>query len=167
MRSPMTASAGTLAPLTAKSRRSAISCSAASRMFTPVATRRCSRATTPIGLVCDADYRAASQSVGRASQGDRDRLRQPSQDRLDQSTTPSSSLLSVLGACPSSRCSSLSEFDLTLDYEQALPPLEYRSDVASAAECAGLRSQGPCLVDGGQDPRKDGAAKFSGMKFGG
>ena len=52
----------------------------------------------------------------------------------------------ALGACPSSRCSSLSEFDSTLDYEQALPPLEYRSDVASAAECAGLRSQGPCLA---------------------
>ena len=51
-----------------------------------------------------------------------------------------------LGACPSSRCSSLSKFDSTLDYEQALPPLEYRSDVASAAECAGLRSQGPCLA---------------------
>ena len=51
-----------------------------------------------------------------------------------------------LGACPSSRCSSLSESDSTLDYEQALPPLEYRSDVASAAECAGLRSQGPCLA---------------------
>ena len=33
--------------------------------------------------------------------------------------------------------------DSSLDYEQALSPLEYRSDAASAAECAGLRAQGP------------------------
>ena len=50
------------------------------------------------------------------------------------------------GACPSNRCSNPSEFDSSLDYEQALSPLEYRSDAASAAECAGLRAQGPRLV---------------------
>jgi hypothetical protein len=33
-----------------------------------------------------------------------------------------------------------------LDYEQALSPLEYRSDAASAAECAGLRAEGPRLA---------------------
>ena len=49
-------------------------------------------------------------------------------------------------ACPSNRCSNPSEFDLSLDYEQALSPLEYRSDAASAAECAGLRAQGPRLA---------------------
>src|SRR5512133_73010 len=48
-----------------------------------------------------------------------------------------------LGACPSNRCSNASESDSSLDYEQALSPLEYRSDAASAAECAGLRAQGP------------------------
>jgi len=52
----------------------------------------------------------------------------------------------LLGACPSSRCSSPSESDSSLDYEQALSPLEYRSDAASAAECAGLRAQGPRLA---------------------
>ena len=51
-----------------------------------------------------------------------------------------------LGACPSNRCSNPSEFDSSLDYEQALSPLEYRSDAASAAECAGLRAQGPRLA---------------------
>ena len=51
-----------------------------------------------------------------------------------------------LGACPSNRCSNPSEFDLSVDYEQALSPLEYRSDAASAAECAGLRAQGPRLA---------------------
>ena len=51
-----------------------------------------------------------------------------------------------LGACPSNRCSNPSEFDSSLDYEQALSPLEYRSDAASAAECAGLRAEGPRLA---------------------
>jgi hypothetical protein len=51
-----------------------------------------------------------------------------------------------LGACPSNRCSNPSESDSSLDYEQALSPLEYRSDAASAAECAGLRAQGPRLA---------------------
>src|ERR1700719_5421712 len=53
---------------------------------------------------------------------------------------------SPLGACPSNRCSNPSESDSSLDYEQALSPLEYRSDAASAAECAGLRAQGPRLA---------------------
>jgi hypothetical protein len=53
---------------------------------------------------------------------------------------------SVLGACPSNRRSNPSESDSSLDYEQALSPLEYRSDAASAAECAGLRAQGPRLA---------------------
>jgi transposase len=44
----------------------------------------------------------------------------------------------ALGACPSNRCSNPSESDSSLHYEQALLPLEYRSDAASAAECAGL-----------------------------
>jgi hypothetical protein len=51
-----------------------------------------------------------------------------------------------LGACPSNRCSNPSESDSSVDYEQALSPLEYRSDAASAAECAGLRAQGPRLA---------------------
>src|ERR1700693_1400371 len=51
-----------------------------------------------------------------------------------------------LGACPSNRCSNPSESDSSLDYEQALSPLEYRSDAASAAECAGLRAEGPRLA---------------------
>src|SRR5438477_12298139 len=55
-------------------------------------------------------------------------------------------LLDSLGACPSNRCSNASESDSSLDYEQALSPLEYRSDAASAAECAGLRAQGPRLA---------------------
>jgi hypothetical protein len=54
--------------------------------------------------------------------------------------------LSALGACPSNRCSNPSESDSSLDYEQALSPLEYRSDAASAAECAGLRAEGPRLA---------------------
>jgi hypothetical protein len=51
-----------------------------------------------------------------------------------------------LGACPNSRCSILSESDSTLGYEQVFSPLEYRSDAASAAECAGLRAERPCLA---------------------
>jgi hypothetical protein len=51
-----------------------------------------------------------------------------------------------LGACPNSRCSILGESDSTLGYEQVFSPLEYRSDAASAAECAGLRSKRPCLA---------------------
>src|SRR5258707_3655205 len=50
-----------------------------------------------------------------------------------------------LGACPNSRCSILSESDSTLGYEQVFSPLEYRSDTAAAAECAGLRAERPCL----------------------
>src|SRR6185437_13308496 len=49
-----------------------------------------------------------------------------------------------LGACPNSRCSSRSESDSTLGYEQVFSPLEYRSDAASATECAGLRAERPC-----------------------
>src|SRR5712691_11359729 len=44
-----------------------------------------------------------------------------------------------------SSCSILSESDSTLGYEQVFSPLEYRSDAASAAECAGLRAERPCL----------------------
>src|SRR5258708_21466005 len=47
-------------------------------------------------------------------------------------------LAGELGACPNSRCSILSESDSTLDYEQVFSALEYRSDTAAAAECAGL-----------------------------
>src|SRR5258708_15269360 len=53
---------------------------------------------------------------------------------------------SRLGACPNSRCSILSESDSTLDYEQVFSALEYRSDTAAAAECAGLRAERPCLA---------------------
>src|SRR5713226_2185727 len=51
-----------------------------------------------------------------------------------------------LGACLNSRCSMLGESDSTLGYEQVFSPLEYRSDTASAAECAGLRAERPCLA---------------------
>src|SRR5260370_9393547 len=53
---------------------------------------------------------------------------------------------SGLGACPNSRCSILSESDSTVGYEQVFSPLEYRSDTAAAAECAGLRAERPCLA---------------------
>src|SRR5258705_3319918 len=53
-----------------------------------------------------------------------------------------SGLLRRLGACPNSRCSILSESDSTVGYEQVFSPLEYRSDAASAAKCAGLMSPG-------------------------
>jgi Fic family protein len=49
----------------------------------------------------------------------------------------------LLGACPNSRCSILSESDSTLDYEQVFSSLEYRSDAASPAECAGLSDESP------------------------
>src|SRR3984893_5221110 len=52
----------------------------------------------------------------------------------------------ALGACPNSRCSILSESDSSLSYEQVFSPLEYRSDTAAAAECAGLRAERPCLA---------------------
>jgi hypothetical protein len=52
----------------------------------------------------------------------------------------------VLGACPNSHCSILSESDSSLGYEQVFSSLEYRSDAASAAECAGLRAERPCLA---------------------
>src|SRR6266849_3990444 len=51
-----------------------------------------------------------------------------------------------LGACPNSRCSILNESDSSLGDEQVFSPLEYRSDAASAAECAGLRAERPCLA---------------------
>src|SRR5882762_11850595 len=51
-----------------------------------------------------------------------------------------------LGACPNSRCSILSESDSTFGYEQVFSALEYRSDAASAAECAGLRAERPCVA---------------------
>src|SRR5450432_3168216 len=51
-----------------------------------------------------------------------------------------------LGACPNSHCSILSESDSSLGHEQVFSPLEYRSDAASAAECAGLRAERPCLA---------------------
>src|SRR5712671_1386241 len=50
-----------------------------------------------------------------------------------------------LGACPNSRCSIVSESDSSLGHEQVFSPLEYRSDAASAAECAGLRAERPRL----------------------
>src|SRR5882672_9477584 len=52
----------------------------------------------------------------------------------------------ALGACLNSRCSILGESDSTLGYEQVFSPLEYRSDAASAAECAGLRAERPCVA---------------------
>src|SRR5579863_2520359 len=55
-------------------------------------------------------------------------------------------IIGQLGACPNSGCSILSESDSTLGYEQVFSPLEYRSDAASAAECAGLRAERPCLA---------------------
>src|SRR3982074_955429 len=51
-----------------------------------------------------------------------------------------------LGACLNSHCSILSESDSSLGYEQVFSPLEYRSDAASAAECAGLCAERPCLA---------------------
>ena len=51
-----------------------------------------------------------------------------------------------LGACLNSRCSILSESDSTFGYEQVFSALEYRSDAASAAECAGLRAERPCVA---------------------
>src|SRR6476619_1851019 len=63
----------------------------------------------------------------------------------------------MLGACPNSRCSILSESDSTLGYEQVFSPLEYRSDAAAAGECAGLRAERPCLavyrLTGAGEPR--------------
>ena len=54
--------------------------------------------------------------------------------------------LAPLGACPNSRCSILIESDSILFYEQVFSPLEYRSEAASAAECARLRAEGPCFA---------------------
>src|SRR6266478_4889911 len=54
--------------------------------------------------------------------------------------------LAKLGACLNSHCSILGESDSTLGYEQVFSPLEYRSDAASAAECAGLCAERPCLA---------------------
>lgn len=51
-----------------------------------------------------------------------------------------------LGACLDSRCSILGESDSILGDEQVFSPLEYRSDAASAAECAGFRAERPCLT---------------------
>src|SRR6266849_5405723 len=52
----------------------------------------------------------------------------------------------TLGACPNSGCSILSESDSSLGYEQVFSPLEYRSDAATAAACAGFRAERPCLA---------------------
>src|ERR1700704_4525057 len=65
-----------------------------------------------------------------------------------------------LGACLDSRFSIPGESDSTLGHEQVFSPLEYRSDAASAAECAGLRSKRPCLAVyrrvGAGEPRSQG-----------
>ncbi|UGY16718.1 hypothetical protein HAP48_0003970 [Bradyrhizobium septentrionale] len=53
---------------------------------------------------------------------------------------------SLLGACLDSRCSNLVGSDSTLGDEQVFSALEHRSDAASAAECAGLRAERPCLA---------------------
>src|SRR3979490_827791 len=72
------------------------------------------------------------------------------QESVWHATEPDSGGSSVeppaLGACPNSRCSILSESDSSLSYEQVFSPLEYRSDTAAAAECAGLRAERPCLA---------------------
>src|SRR6266403_1211833 len=71
-----------------------------------------------------------------------------------------SAIAPSLGACPNSRCSIVSESDSSLGYEQVFSPVEYRSDAASAAECAGLRSKRPCLAVyrrvGAGEPRSQG-----------
>ena len=46
----------------------------------------------------------------------------------------------ILGACPSSHCSSDRESDSFCVHEQAFSPLEDRSDAAAPAERAGLRA---------------------------
>src|SRR5712671_992624 len=78
----------------------------------------------------------------------------------DLSTNASQQPTHTLGACPNSRCSTLIESDSSLGYEQVFSPLEYRSDAASAAECAGLRSKKPCLAVyrrvGAGEPRSQG-----------
>src|SRR6266851_2571955 len=51
-----------------------------------------------------------------------------------------------LGACLNSRCSIVSESDSSLGYEQVFSPLEYRSNAAAAAACAGFRAERPCLA---------------------
>src|SRR6266404_91079 len=66
--------------------------------------------------------------------------------RAPQEWQLTASTLLTLGACPNSRCSILSESDSTLGDEQVFSPLEYRSDAAFAAECAGLRAERPCLA---------------------
>src|SRR5258707_7175704 len=55
-------------------------------------------------------------------------------------------LYDTLGACPNNRCSIPSESGSSLGYEQVFSALEYRSDAASAAECAGLRAERPCVA---------------------
>src|SRR6267154_1726503 len=66
--------------------------------------------------------------------------------KLNCRQAPFSVELARLGACPNSRCSILGESDSTLGHEQVFSPLEYRSDTASAAECAGFRAERPCLA---------------------
>src|SRR5271169_2609135 len=65
-----------------------------------------------------------------------------------------------LGACLNSRCSIVVESDSSFGHEQVFSPLEYRSDAASAAECAGLRAERPCLAvyrgTGAGEPRSQG-----------
>src|SRR5712691_1147696 len=66
----------------------------------------------------------------------------------------------MLGACLNSRCSTLSESDSTFGHEQVFSSLEYRSNAAAAAECAGLRAERPCLAiyrrTGAGEPRSQG-----------
>src|SRR5216684_7112293 len=65
-----------------------------------------------------------------------------------------------LGACLNSHCSILSESDSSFGYEQVFSALEHRSDAASAAECAGLCAERPCLAvyrrAGAGEPRSQG-----------
>src|SRR5258707_15704650 len=68
------------------------------------------------------------------------------QDQLALATGVGRRFVIDLGACPNSRCSILSESDSTFGYEQVFSALEYRSDAASAAACAGLRAERPCVA---------------------
>src|SRR5258707_15560273 len=106
--------------------------------------------STSISMPSAISWSAASQNSNNSAASQPVSKRQPEITLPSSLSQPSSygcdKCPHHLGACPNNRCSILSESDSTLGHEQVFSPLEYRSDAAAAAECAGLRAERPCLA---------------------
>src|SRR6267154_307786 len=111
----------------------------------PIALTRFNFASLKAGSTCAISARDLQRSVSMRRRDER-RDNHLSNSRALRGPADSNGSQANLGACLNSHCSILSESDSSLGYEQVFSPLEYRSDAASAAECAGLCAERPCLA---------------------